>query len=154
MYVYMYLCKHICVCIYMCIYIYVYVYIYIYIYIYTLIYTIIRAGMSEVRIPIGAKYFSLHQKSRPVLGPSQPRFIFLGQSGRGVMLTTHLHLVPRSRMSGAVPLLPLFNSMAWIGTFLSFLLSYSCSNDWLIKKKCAAEFSNLTVIIEFLVISL
>jgi len=148
MYVYMYLCKHIYVCVYMCIYMCTYVYIY------THIYTRTRAGMSEVRIPIGAKYFFLHQKSRPVLGPSQPRFIFLGQNGRGVMLTTHLHLVPRSRMSGAVPLLPLFNSMAWIGTFLTFLLSYSCSNDWLIKKKFAAEFSNLTVIIEFLVISL
>ena len=32
--------------------------------------------------------------------------LFLGRlSGRGVMLTTHLHLVPRLRMSGAVPLL-------------------------------------------------
>jgi hypothetical protein len=29
-----------------------------------------------------------------------------GQSGRGVKLTTHLHLVPRLRMRGAVP--PLF----------------------------------------------
>jgi hypothetical protein len=28
------------------------------------------------------------------------------QSGRGVKLTTHLHLVPRSRMRGAIPPLP------------------------------------------------
>jgi hypothetical protein len=27
-------------------------------------------------------------------------------SGRSVSLTTHLHLVPRLRLSGAVPLLP------------------------------------------------
>ena len=39
-------------------------------------------------------------------------------------------------------------------TVLSFLLSYSLSNDWLIKKKFAAEFSNLTVITKFLFISL
>jgi hypothetical protein len=30
-----------------------------------------------------------------------------GLSGRGVMLTTHLHLMPKSRMSGAILLLPL-----------------------------------------------
>jgi hypothetical protein len=31
-----------------------------------------------------------------------------GQSGRGVKLITHLHLVPMTRMSGAVPLFPLY----------------------------------------------
>jgi hypothetical protein len=29
-----------------------------------------------------------------------------GQSGRGVKVTTHLHLVPRSRIHGAIPPLP------------------------------------------------
>jgi len=34
-----------------------------------------------------------------------------GYSGRRVLLTIHAHLVPRLRMSGAVPLLSLF--VAW-----------------------------------------
>jgi hypothetical protein len=38
-----------------------------------------------------------------------------GQSSRGVKLTTELQLVPRLRMSGAPPLLPLFAYMAWTG---------------------------------------
>jgi hypothetical protein len=37
-------------------------------------------------------------------------------------LNTYIHLVPRLRMSGAVPLLPLFALMAWIGTTLSLPL--------------------------------
>jgi hypothetical protein len=36
-----------------------------------------------------------------------------GYSDRGVILTTHLHLVPRSRMCGATPPLPQNTSMAW-----------------------------------------
>jgi hypothetical protein len=32
---------------------------------------------------------------------------------RGVKLTTHLHLVPRSRMIGAIPPLPQYAFMAW-----------------------------------------
>jgi hypothetical protein len=43
-------------------------------------------------------------------------------SGRWVMLTTHLHLVPVLRMSGAIPLLPLFVPMAGTGTLLFLLL--------------------------------
>jgi hypothetical protein len=40
-------------------------------------------------------------------------FFPLGQSSQGVKLTTHLHLVPRSQMSGAIPLLPQYIFMAW-----------------------------------------
>jgi hypothetical protein len=36
-----------------------------------------------------------------------------GQSGRGVKLTTHLHLVPRSKMRRAIPPLPQYVFMAW-----------------------------------------
>jgi hypothetical protein len=39
--------------------------------------------------------------------------VLCGQSGRGVKLTTHLHLVLRSRMRGAIPPLPQYVSMAW-----------------------------------------
>jgi len=35
-------------------------------------------------------------------------------------LTTHLHLLPGLRMSGAMPLLPLYASMAWKGETLLY----------------------------------
>jgi hypothetical protein len=41
---------------------------------------------------------------------------FRGSTGRGVKLTTQLHPVPRLRMSGAVPLLPLYALLAWSRT--------------------------------------
>jgi hypothetical protein len=43
---------------------------------------------------------------------------FLAKSGRGVKLTTHLHLVPRLLMTGAITLLPLLAFMTWTGTNL------------------------------------
>jgi hypothetical protein len=59
-----------------------------------------------VRSPVEAKVFSLTSASRPALGPTQspmqwvPVVISPGvKRGRGVTLTTHPHLVPRSRMS-------------------------------------------------------
>ena len=36
----------------------------------------------------------------------------------GMKVNTHLHLTPRLRMSGVVPLRPLYAFMAWIGTNL------------------------------------
>jgi hypothetical protein len=50
--------------------------------------------------------------SRPALGPTQPPIqwvpgaLSLGVKRRGVKLTTHLHLTPRSRMRGTVHALP------------------------------------------------
>jgi hypothetical protein len=51
--------------------------------------------------------------SRPALGRTQPPVqwvpgISRGKSGRGVVLTTHPLLAPRSRMSRAILLLPLW----------------------------------------------
>jgi hypothetical protein len=46
-----------------------------------------------------------------------------GYSGRGVKLTTHFYLIPRLRMSGAVPLLRLYTFMAWTGRTLPFTKS-------------------------------
>jgi hypothetical protein len=53
----------------------------------------------EVRSPTGADF--LASASRPALGPTQPLIQWLPgvERGRGVTLTTHLHLVPRLRMS-------------------------------------------------------
>jgi hypothetical protein len=57
--------------------------------------------------------------SSPPLGPTQPPFqwvpgaLSLGVSGRGVKLTTHFHLVPRLRVSGAIPPLLQYTFMAW-----------------------------------------
>jgi len=61
------------------------------------------------------------------MGSNQPPIqmgttIFSPWLSRQVMkLITHLHLWPRLRMSGAVPLLPLYPSMAWTGETLPFI---------------------------------
>jgi hypothetical protein len=54
----------------------------------------------------GQRSFPLASMSRPALGPTQPPVQWVLEvlspgvkGGRGVMLTTHPHLVPRSRMS-------------------------------------------------------
>ena len=39
----------------------------------------------------------------------------------GVMLTAHLHLVPRLRVSGVIPLLPVYAFMAGTGTTVRYL---------------------------------
>ena len=85
--------------------------IYIYIYIYIYICDWIRAGRSGDGIPLGARF------SPPVqTGPgTHPAFCIMGtvsfpgvNSGRGVTLASHPLLVPWSRQSRAIPLLPLW----------------------------------------------
>ena len=56
-------------------------------------------------------------------------FLPRGQSRRGGRLTTHIHLVPRLRMSGAVPLLPLYAFMAWTGKTLIYLFVMATVNQ-------------------------
>ena len=51
------------------------------------------------------------------------------KSGRGVMTTTHLHLAPRMRMSGAIPVLQLYAFMACIKTTLTFFAHF-CAELW------------------------
>jgi len=67
----------------------------------------------------GLGIFLFTTASRPALGPTQPRIQWvpgalpLGVKPPGVNLTSHLHLVPRSRMRGAILPLPQYVFMAW-----------------------------------------
>jgi hypothetical protein len=71
----------------------------------------LRAGRSSIRSSISGKsntFFSIPKRPgrfRPTQPPIQ-------QNRRGAILITHLHLVSRSRMSGAKPPLPQYSFMA------------------------------------------
>jgi hypothetical protein len=75
----------------------------------------------------GRIFFSLLQNRLP-LAPTQspiqwvPWGLPSSYSGHCVKLTTHLHLVPGLRMSGAIPLLHPYACKAQAGTILPFLL--------------------------------
>jgi hypothetical protein len=76
--------------------------------------TRLRAGRSGICVPAGARYFSL-QKTIPAVGPNQPPIHWVHSwrsCSRSVMLKTDLHLAA-GFMSGAIPLLPLYASVAW-----------------------------------------
>jgi hypothetical protein len=70
--------------------------------------------------------------THPFLGPTQNSYsistmVFPGGWGGGklawgVLLTSHLHLAPSLRMSGAIPLLPLVAFSLWTGQIYLFLL--------------------------------
>jgi hypothetical protein len=70
---------------------------------------------SRVRFPAWAGKFSLHHPVQNGSGthPASYPMGTRGSSGRGVKLTTHLHLVPRSRVSGTILPLPQYVFMAW-----------------------------------------
>jgi len=73
--------------------------------------TRLRVGWQGVRTQGGARYLFLFPKSfRPALSPNQRPIHWVPElfPGQGVMLTTHLHPVPRLSMSRAIPLLHLY----------------------------------------------
>jgi hypothetical protein len=76
----------------------------------------------------GQRIFPLSSVSRPALGPTQPPVQWVPEvlspgvkRGRGVTLTTHPHLVPRSRMSRNYNSSQLSEFMACSGTALSLI---------------------------------
>jgi len=74
--------------------------------------------MTGLRFLVGAETF-FATVSRRALGLSQPLFNgYWGlfprrESGRGVKLTIHLHLVPRLRIRGVILPLPEYTFMVW-----------------------------------------
>ena len=78
---------------------------------------------SVVQIPVEARDFSFQDwlwVSTNLLFNGNHHFS-PWLSSQVMKLTTHLHLLPRLRMSGGVPLLPLYPSMAWTGKTLPFI---------------------------------
>ena len=81
--------------------------------------TRLRAGRSGVRIPAQTTDLShLHmvQTNSGVHSASysiRNGVVSRGQSSQGVKLTTHFRLVPRLRMRGAIPVLPLYALTLW-----------------------------------------
>jgi hypothetical protein len=79
----------------------------------------LRPGRSGLRIPVGARDFSFLQKSILTLGPTQPPIEWAPRFwGWGVKLITHIPLASRVRMSGPIPLIPLYAFMTRTGTIL------------------------------------
>jgi hypothetical protein len=72
---------------------------------------------TKARIPSGVRDFAYPETSRPASGPTQLPIQLVPEFFPGVKLpeleVDHLHLLPSFRMSGAVPLLPLYTLMAW-----------------------------------------
>jgi hypothetical protein len=83
--------------------------------------TQLQVGWSRVQIMAGARFCSFPQCLDLCWGPPNPLFsghpwfLFSGQSSRFIGLATHLHLLPRLRMSRPVCLHLLCSFMACIG---------------------------------------
>jgi hypothetical protein len=93
-------------------------------------------------------FFSSPEKSRTGYGAQWSSYsvatvvLSWRQSGRDVMLTTHLHLVPRSRIGGAIPLLLYMSSWCRQGQFYIFYPLPQDTYDVLLKEwwKCNSAY--------------
>ena len=80
------------------------------------------AVQSETLIPEGARDLLYSKTSQTGSAPQPATYsigigvLSRGYNSRGERLATHLHLVPRLRMSGAIPLLLLYPLMEWTQT--------------------------------------
>jgi hypothetical protein len=89
--------------------------------------TRLHVERSGIRIPVGARNCSPKLSGR-LRGPRSLLFYAFGVisrlcNGRGVK-TTHIHLLPGLKMSGDIPLLPLYTFIAWTGkTLLHFIFT-------------------------------
>ena len=79
-----------------------------------------RVTVAPVSVPAVATERSRVQNVHPAFWSMCHVVFDCRWSGRA--LSSHSHLVPRLRMSGAVPLHPLYAFMAWPGTVLPLLL--------------------------------
>jgi len=90
------------------------------------IWTGLRHGWSGVRIPVETRDFSLLQYVQTGCGTHPASYsvgtvvLSQGSSSRGVNLNTHLHLVSRLRVDGAIPPLPLYHHVPWTVTTVLF----------------------------------
>ena len=88
------------------------------------------ACRSRVRIPERTRDFSLLQNVKTGSGAHltsctvDTGFVSWGQRVQGVMLTAHPHPLPTLRMSGAIPVRPLYASKACRGTALLVLRTF------------------------------
>jgi hypothetical protein len=87
--------------------------------------------MIRVSNPGEEKYFSLLENvqtrsgAHPTYYSERSGVLYRGQNDGGVTLITHLNLVPRLRMIGAIPLLPLHAFMAWTGKKIDFFFIFT-----------------------------
>ena len=96
----------------------------------------LRAGRAQVWIP-GKQDFFFVSKTAGTHTPSHSMATGVHSRGKRVcdmQLTTHLYLVPRLRINGAIPLLPLHTFMVWTGP-ISPLPLQSCHHHGRIEKK-------------------
>jgi hypothetical protein len=93
--------------------------------------------MIRVRIPVGAWNSFLRHHVQTGFGPTQPAIKLiagassLGCRGRSVKLTTHLHLVPRSKNAWIYNFTPQYVFMAWCLVKIrnNFILPYLINNN-------------------------
>jgi hypothetical protein len=129
----------------------------------------LRAGWSGVRVPAGAENFSLHYRSQTGSGahpssyPVDTRVSFTGgKAVGGGKLTTHVHLVYRSRLRGAIPPLPQYAFMTWYSVkaqghlYLTFAvcneqLDLLASRKWKIFIVCVDNAGRNAIMLRFIV---
>jgi hypothetical protein len=104
------------------------------------VYCLTTCWTTGFRFPAEAKDFSCSFVSRPVLRPTQPPIQWVPgvKRGRGLTLTTHTLLVPRSRMCRSYAFPP-WRLHGGSGTALLYLLS----------SVCVSTFHNVTIGSEF-----